>query len=242
MNVLPRLSSATQDDLSELTRIAGFVATKDPHTKLKAIARGFGSSSEDVARYHSGCMQPLYDKAFQNELYDIVVAKDDVGKVLGSVVWARTRSLDETSSKDTSSLGAFQPQSIAEYDVDTLENVTNAAMQHYKSLIAPPDTSCRYIVSIAILPEYQNMGIGRALINWGLDRAESENVFCWVSSGKDAIGMFERMGFKELGRLELDLDEWAPSLLGSEEVDQQKRWGLYTWTWHKWVPTHKNQE
>lgn len=240
MNSSIHLTPATSNDIPELARISGSISVSDPHTKLKAIAKGFGSEPEDIARYHSGCMQPVYESAFQNELRDIIIARDDTGAILGSVVWARSPSSNETSSNDVTPIVAFEPPSVAKNDISTLEGITNQAMKHYIREIAPPGTPCRYVVSINVLPEYQNMGIGTTLMKWGLDQADREGVFCWVSSGKGSEGMYERFGFREVGRLELDLDEWAKGSLSSEGNSPQSGWGVYNWTWLIRDPPHKN--
>lgn len=232
------LSPATQDDLTELATLAGLASVSDTHTQLKALAKGYGSEHDDVVRYHSDCIQSLYDNALQNARYDVTVARDESGVICGSIVWARSLShLNPLQQPKSIQVEGFVPPATVGHNVDDLENVTNQAMKHYMNAIAPPGTACRYVVSINVLPKYQGRGIGTALIKWGVDRAEREGLFCWVSSGNDSIGMFERMGFKEVSRLELDLDQWALNLLDQGKEGERKAWGVYTWSWLVWRPT-----
>jgi hypothetical protein len=47
------------------------------------------------------------------------------------------------------------------------------------------------------------------LIKWGRVIVDSEGVYCWVSSSDKGWGTFQKMGFREVGRLSVDLDDFA---------------------------------
>lgn len=61
-----------------------------------------------------------------------------------------------------------------------------------------------YITNVAVFPEYRNMGVGSALINYLFDFAK-ENSLAFISlevrpSNQNAISLYEKFGFKTEGR------------------------------------------
>ena len=49
---------------------------------------------------------------------------------------------------------------------------------------------------------------------------------CWVHASEAGYKPFEKAGFEEVGRLDLDLDEYA--LVPREEGEENAKWGSYT--------------
>lgn len=248
-----QLYPGTVEDIPAVVQVASQSCTKDTHTHLKAIAKGYGPTSEDTACYHSQGMQEGYLANLNDPARHLIVAKSPSGEILGSIVWVMkgyegAQSESVKLSNDASTLSILPPPSppppTLPRTVPNLEIVTNAAMKHYISHLMPPGTRCRYISGINVSPAYQNLGVGSALVNWGLERARSENVFCWVSSSMAGVPIFGKSGFKEVGRLEVELDDWAEGIKkpilrdGSEdsEVLREESWGKYIWTWMKWTP------
>lgn len=82
---------------------------------------------------------------------------------------------------------------------------------------------CMYIVGIAVSPSHQGLGVGTALIQWGTKKADRDGVTCWVHSSDGGWRAFEKNGFKEDRRLELDLDEYADQPRKGEDG----KWGKY---------------
>lgn len=243
-----KLETATIDDIPALLECTSRCAVNDRHTLPKSLALSYGSRAKNVARYRSSCVKGLYDRAFRDPKYDVIVARDEGGSVIGSVVWARTL-LDIIPSKhdEVRQTGSkISPGDASKYSstktVANLEKTTAAAMKHHIAYLMPAGHACRYVVSINVNPRYQNGGIGTALINWGVIRLIRGGVPCWVSSGHDAIQMFERRGLQEFGRLGLCLDEWAEGIMrpqeSTDDVDdaaesRSLEWGLYVWTWQE---------
>lgn len=116
----------------------------------------------------------------------------------------------------------------------------------------PTGTSCFYIMSIVVGPKHQGKGVGSALVRYGTGRAHDASkeldtdVFCWVHSSEAGARLFEKEGSKRVGRLEVDLDEFA----GGREVPQNTAvpvskgndgtvkmgWGTYVFRYLKWMP------
>ena len=64
-----------------------------------------------------------------------------------------------------------------------------------------PHAESWYLETLAVHPDYQHQGNGRALVKWGLDQAEREGVSTSVISGDGKERFYERCGFdKVVGR------------------------------------------
>lgn len=53
---------------------------------------------------------------------------------------------------------------------------------------------------LATHPDFQNRGMGSALVQWGIDRADGEKVCASVVSAEGNEGFYARFGFVEVGR------------------------------------------
>ncbi len=52
-----------------------------------------------------------------------------------------------------------------------------------------------YLESLAVAPEYQNRGVGRKLVQWGIDQAEKEGIACSVIAADGKEQFYQRCGF-----------------------------------------------
>lgn len=134
-----------------------------------------------------------------------------------------------------------------------LETLTNNTMTFWSSHFSTPSsfpsptsssssptTSQPHLILIALTihPLHQSHGIGTSLINWGTRIADAHGVFCWVSSSDGGYPVFEKAGFREVGRLAVELDEFAVGIDGErirnpDAEGGDGRWGMYTWRWMK---------
>jgi GNAT superfamily N-acetyltransferase len=62
---------------------------------------------------------------------------------------------------------------------------------------------------LAIDPEFQRGGVGRKLLEWGLDKADKEGVELWIDASQYGKGLYEKMGWKEVGVVEVDVGKWG---------------------------------
>lgn len=56
--------------------------------------------------------------------------------------------------------------------------------------------------------EYQGFGVGRALMEWGIEGAESDGVGMVVEAGKEARGFYEKFGLEVVGEVEVKGEGW----------------------------------
>lgn len=62
---------------------------------------------------------------------------------------------------------------------------------------------------LAVLPEWQRMGVGRRLLQWGLRQADERGVECWIDASPFGKGLYEKMGWREVGVFDVDTKEFG---------------------------------
>jgi GNAT superfamily N-acetyltransferase len=120
-----------------------------------------------------------------------------------------------------------QEESKTKTKIQELAEITNASMKEWQARLMPPGSRCIVLVAISVLPDYQGQGVGSALIKWGTEIADREGVYCWVSSSDKGWGAFQKMGFREVERLSINLDDFADEGIRNERREDGK-WGDYT--------------
>lgn len=58
-------------------------------------------------------------------------------------------------------------------------------------------------------PSFQHRGIGSQLVKVGLERADEEGVKCFLSASPMGAPVYKKLGFEEVGRLEIPLEEFG---------------------------------
>ncbi|KAI3544698.1 acetyltransferase [Colletotrichum filicis] len=229
------LRPATEADIPALASISDAACKTDSHTQLKASIRG----DDDFPKG----MQDALKAWIAHPKVDVIVAERDGGPV-GWVGWVRRGFAgdtdlpldgpDEEPQPETFFTDAEQKQRTK--TIDDLGELTNASMNHWVKRFMPEGCKCRFLCTYVVSPEHQGRGVGSALMKWGTDKADREpGVYCWVQSSMGGQKAFERQGFREVGRLEAELDEFAggvkpggklAGVTGSEEF-----WGRYSWVY-----------
>lgn len=65
----------------------------------------------------------------------------------------------------------------------------------------------QYTVITAV--DYQRRGIGSRLVNVGLEKADKEGVEVYLSGSPMGVPVYQKLGFEEVGRLEIPLQEFG---------------------------------
>jgi len=67
-----------------------------------------------------------------------------------------------------------------------------------------------FLMAILVVdPEFQRMGVGKKLLQWGLAMADEQGVECWIDASPFGKGLYEKMGWKEISFVEVDLGKWG---------------------------------
>ncbi|WYZ43118.1 hypothetical protein EsH8_VI_000817 [Colletotrichum jinshuiense] len=226
------LRPATHDDVGALAAIADAAFRTDSHTQLKAAFRGH----EDFPNGMSMALKAWVD----HPKVDVIVAEDSTsGRPIGWVGWVRRGFPGDTdlplSGPEEEPRADAAPSKITK-TIKDLEGLTNDSMEYWVKRFMPEGCKCRFICSYVVHPDYQSRGVGSRLMKWGTDKADREpGVYCWVQSSMGGKSAFERQGFREAGRLEASLDEFAEGKIPGEAYEHatgsQDTWGKYVWVY-----------
>lgn len=239
------LTEASAADLPAIAETARVAFLSDTHTQLKDLVNG-GSwfTSSDAQQW----LQSLLD----NPRIDIIVARNQQippgqsptevypAPIAGFSIWGKRNYDDTTNSAPAAPPGPRPPAPMhpslpvhRPLTVRDLEFIANQSMTDWQGYFCPPSVRCRFVVSCSVRPEYQGRGIGGALLRWGIDKCDDEGVYCWVQSSMGALRAYEAVGFTEVGRLELNLDDFSEG----HSIQDGKGWGIYVWPYMLRQPT-----
>ena len=62
---------------------------------------------------------------------------------------------------------------------------------------------------LVVLPAYQGKGIGTRLLRWGLEHADHLGVKTWIDASPAGLGLYKKLGWREVSKLEIRLEEWG---------------------------------
>jgi len=68
------------------------------------------------------------------------------------------------------------------------------------------DTRHWYLEMLAVRPEYQGRGVASPLMRWGLEKADGDEVQCFLEGTTEARGVYERFGFEVVDEAEIDVE------------------------------------
>ncbi|KAK9489532.1 hypothetical protein V1508DRAFT_427768 [Lipomyces doorenjongii] len=243
---------ATLSDVPILAKISADAFTTDRHTRIKTLGQDPNSHSNMMNDVLSSWLKVpgrcSILKATDNTTGNIVgwicwgfhgykkqgapvsEEKKANGRGEDSKQESEKSKAEESSHDSRDGHGQSQPKVDSEHSGQTpiqrLESITNQDMTRWQKILMPDGTKCMIIVAIAVSPAYQSHGVGSALIRWGTEKADADGVFCWVHASEAGHKVFAKEGFMEVGRLEVDLDEFAPA--PCEDEDGNGEWGRYT--------------
>ena len=222
------IEPATLDDVDALGAMAGAAFKTDTHTQLKALFDGENAHEEG--------WKEAMKSWIPHPKVDVIVAREvESGRLVGHVAWVRRGfqgdvdyPLDDPVELEVQD----GPKTIAD-----LKNFSSNGMTSWVKKLMPEGTRCRFMTGINVDPAYQGRGVGSRLMQWGTDKADSEGIFCWVSSSMGGKSAFEKQGFREVGRVEANLDEYAEGKQRPlEEGSKDGSWGDYIWYYMKREP------
>lgn len=237
-----RIEPVCEADFPALAEICGAAMETDKHTLLKAA---HPTNPYDHAGGMIGAFE-YWNSLPKNRVEFVKAVDEETGQVLGLICWGsrleKAQPNPEQQAKDGRPESKADKPSVtvsesytktADPSLDPLAQLnefTSSHLAEYQEKVMPPGVCCMYVMTIAVHPKHQGRGVGTALLKHGTDRADSENVFCWVHASEAGAVTFRKCDFKVDETLEIDLDEPARKMGIKPPVGQDK-WGTYTFTY-----------
>jgi GNAT superfamily N-acetyltransferase len=120
--------------------------------------------------------------------------------------------------------------------IDRLEAWEQEDWHKWEKVFMPPGSKSVVVTGLSVNPLHQGKGVGTPLVQWAASKADNAGTYIWVHSSEAGWRAFQKGGFEEVGRLDVDLDAWAEEAGGlpvpNDVVDGDK-WGVYTCRWMK---------
>jgi GNAT superfamily N-acetyltransferase len=253
------LQPLTPKDFDAISQIGELTSEYDPHTLLKLhgsvsyLRKDAASVAEQRKNFEDGISKP-------NRIG--IKAVDSTGKVIGSngiaYIGFSPEELAQLNPKESpapqSEVSEAQtpesnePEPVLDEKrkkavdaIARLEEMEGADWVHWEKILRPEGSKSVVITGISVHPEYQGKGVGSALVKWATDKVDKTDTYIWVHSSEAGWRNFAKGGFEEIGRLDVDLDEWAKEAGDVEPPGGMEKWGIYTVRWMK-RPIHGVRE
>jgi len=120
--------------------------------------------------------------------------------------------------------------------IKRLESLTGGDQMRWLRKFEPEGLKVIRVVGLTTAPKYQMRGVGSALLRFATSVADKTDVYCWVHSSEPAWGAYAKSGFKVVGTLDVDLDEFAPGPPPKEE-ESDGNWGHYVFRYMQYFPS-----
>ncbi|KAH8672673.1 hypothetical protein BGZ60DRAFT_405359 [Tricladium varicosporioides] len=236
------LRSANASLVPQLAQISSLAFATDSHTLLKRLSTGTD---------HAEDMAPVLEMWISRprERCQIITAliENEKGEreVVGWACWAfrgfdgpffvseKTIGEEERKVSEAAILlptergkgKAKEEERKNPEGIQRLGEITNRSMMEWSTKLSPEGSKNMILCAITVNPLFQGKGVGKALISWGLEIADCEGVYTWVHASDAGWRAFEKRGFKEAGRLEVDLDEYSGGV--RNPLDEDGKWRQY---------------
>ena len=200
----------------------------DAHTNLKVYQASQGPLDDS----------PIRAWAASDNCHLLKAISTSTNEIMGWVCWGHRGYTARKPQPESTSEGVWT-SGPAEKERTPIQNLTRLTGDHFKEFmtdIMPEGVKCWYICTLVVAPQYQGMGLGRRMIEWGTSRAEKDGVFAWVHSSNQGWQAYQACGFETVRMLTLNLDEYAAGGALGKGPEPGGKWGDYTFRYMVYKP------
>ncbi|RAO66351.1 uncharacterized protein BHQ10_002363 [Talaromyces amestolkiae] len=148
-----------------------------------------------------------------NKSFDFKAVDDSTGEIVGEAHWMiyyedeeLTKSIeDEVEDRINPPIPQMQVQPTAEFGriLATTKRETLAVPSETGETTADPGAPIKlrkrvYLGVLVVHPNHQKRGIGRQLLQWGLDEADRLGLVTYLEASTDGVRLYESAGFEKL--------------------------------------------
>jgi len=218
------IQPATISDVPTLSKIQQAAYKADLVSHIMTLDRPEDWSYEDWLRR-------TIEPSFQDRSIAFIKAvENSTGRIVGWSYWAikdggEKKSQESDRAKSEPKNTASPSNQSAKEEVGNASSAPSAPSklprQKLSALIAV-DSVAQYttymssknekhltLQGLFVLPTSQGRGIGTALITHCTQKADSENLSCWVHASPASWWLYEKAGFREVGRKDFNLADFV---------------------------------
>ncbi|KAH6722989.1 acyl-CoA N-acyltransferase [Leptodontidium sp. MPI-SDFR-AT-0119] len=124
--------------------------------------------------------------------------------IVGFAIWVWSEKAYK--SMDSSRVSNPLPQGVNLALRQTFTSSMDKMEDNYR-----PKRDCYVLEQLATSPSYQRRGIGSQLVKHGLEKADREGMVCYLSAAPMGVAVYRKLGFEEVGRMEIPLKKFGGS-------------------------------
>ena len=196
------LLPASKDDIPLLIRIHMAAFADDNSARLM-----FKNNDEAEQKL----LEMLNEKFSCRDCAVIKAVSKDTGNILG---WqsCRFRNKNDDLEGEGAVAGVEEAQNEPRDEMNGPRCLRSVLNENFVKFQNDWMANKRYIhfTTLVVDPAAQGHGTGTALVRWITDKADEHGIYCWLQSSQAAHGIYLKAGFKDVGKLEIDLREFAP--------------------------------
>ena len=207
----PILLPATRSDIHELARIEVDALSSNLLLRL---------CFSDLTQLYRSLISSL-EQLFESDQtrYWLVKAISEDGELMGWGAWSVRAAESDLRERD---MNPYESWMLVTSGAENLHVNTNdmfPAMPGLRSFIHEKTCNVvddwlagrRHLVlhGLFVAPKYQRQGVGGAIIQWGNQKADAQDLPCLVHSTPIAYGIYREEGWKEVGVINVDLRSWT---------------------------------
>lgn len=84
-----------------------------------------------------------------------------------------------------------------------LSGIIRSSKAHFNSVYGANQLS---LMLLGTRPEYQQLGAGTALVEWGMQKAREQGLVLTLFSSRQGLGLYRKLGFVEIANCHVQLD------------------------------------
>ncbi|KAJ7256172.1 hypothetical protein B0H12DRAFT_518422 [Mycena haematopus] len=227
---------AVKEDVPRFSEISTAAFANDSNTLIKAQADGLPMGTVDM---RNDWWIPLFD--LPEKCVIIKAVDDETGKILGMCGWAKWNfdgskpALAEGEEDPRAEEYRPKPLPADHKPIDVWKKISHDSMNEWQRKLNPYGGKNMCIFGISVDPVEQGKGVGKALLKFGTDMCDEHQCYAWVHSSMAGYPVFVKAGFKEIGKLEANLDDYADGVKWVKD-GKEHDWGTYTFRYCKYDP------